>query len=206
MFRPGPAGHERRHRASSIGRSALAGIAYPAYLANPSSGGMFRPGPAGHERRHRASSIGRSALAGIAYPSFPSLLQRQGYHTTNRCASGTCQAADGRMNHGKPISESRPARRTFNTPNAAGVSRDTDARPDSDQRPTGQPASSTSQRRDANGTTDCTINADYRQAASKELAAKTKAVAEGRRNPVKFAGHRSWVSDDSRNQPLATHG
>ena len=70
MFRPGPAGHERRHRASSIGRSALAGIAYPAYLANPSSGGMFRPGPAGHERRHRASSIGRSALAGIAYPAY----------------------------------------------------------------------------------------------------------------------------------------
>ena len=98
------------------------------------------------------------------------------------------------MNHGKPIPESRPSRRTFNTPNAAGVSRDTDAGPDSDQRPTGQPASSTSQRRDANGTTDCTTNADYRQAASKELAAKTKAVAAGRRNPVKFAGHRSWFS------------
>ena len=30
------------------------------------------------------------------------------------------------MNHGKPIPESRPARRAFNTPNAAGVSRDTD--------------------------------------------------------------------------------
>ena len=44
--------------------------------------------------------------------------------------SGTCQAADGRVNHGKPISESRPSRRTFNTPNAAGVSRDTDAGPD----------------------------------------------------------------------------
>ena len=27
------------------------GIAYPAYLANPSSGGMFRPDPSGHERR-----------------------------------------------------------------------------------------------------------------------------------------------------------
>ena len=78
MFRPGPAGHERRHRASSIGRSALAGIAYPAYLANPSSGGMFRPGPAGHERRHRASSIGRSALAGIAYPSFPAYCNVKG--------------------------------------------------------------------------------------------------------------------------------
>ena len=57
------------------------------------------------------------------------------------------------MNYGKPISESRPSRRTFNTPNAAGVSRDTDAGPDSDQRPTGQPAGSNSQRRDANGTT-----------------------------------------------------
>ena len=31
---------------------------------------------------------------------------------------------------GKPIPESRPARRAFNTPNAAGVSRDTDAGPD----------------------------------------------------------------------------
>ena len=31
-------------------------------------------------------------------------------------------------------------------------------------------------------------------------------VAAGRRNPVKIAGHRSWVSDDSRNRPLATHG
>ena len=40
------------------------------------------------------------------------------------------------MNHGKPISESTPSRRTFNTPNAAGVSRDTDAGPDSDQPPT----------------------------------------------------------------------
>ena len=114
--------------------------------------------------------------------------------------------ADVRVNHGKPIPESKPARRAFNTPNAAGVSRDTDARPDSDQRPTGQPASSTSQRRDANGTTDCTTNADYRQAASKELAAKTKVVAARRRNPVKSAGHRSWFFHDSRNRPWPTHG
>ena len=34
-----------------------------------------------------------------------------------------------RGRHGKPIPESRPARRAFNTPNAAGVSRDTDAGP-----------------------------------------------------------------------------
>ena len=60
------------------------------------------------------------------------------------------------MNHGKPISESRPSRRAFNTPNAAGVSRDTNDGSSSDQRPTGQPAGSTSQRRDANGTTDYT--------------------------------------------------
>ena len=112
--------------------------------------------------------------------------------------------ADGRVNHGKPIPESKPARRTFNTPNAAGVSRDTNAGSESDQRPTGQPASSTSQRRDANGATACTA-ADRRQAASKELGAKTKTAAAGRRNPVKTAGHRSWFFDDSRNRPLATH-
>ena len=109
------------------------------------------------------------------------------------------------MNHGKPIPESRPARRAFNTPNAAGVSRDTDAGPDLDKRPTGQPASSTSQRRDANGTTDCTTAA-RRQATSRELGAKTKTVAVGRRNPVRFAGHRSCFFDGSRNRPLATHG
>ena len=50
----------------------------------------------------------------------------------------------------------------------------------------------------------CTT-ADRRQAASKELGAKTKTAAVGRRNPVKFAGHRSWFFDDSRNRPLATH-
>ena len=37
--------------------------------------------------------------------------------------------ADVRVNHGKPIPESKPARRAFNMPNAAGVSRDTDAGP-----------------------------------------------------------------------------
>ena len=83
------------------------------------------------------------------------------------------------MNHGKPISESRPTRRTFNTPNAAGVNRDTDARPDSDQRRSGQPAGSTCKRRDANGTTACTTNADHRQATSRELDAKTKTVTTG---------------------------
>ena len=65
----------------------------------------------------------------------------------------------GRVNHGKPIPESKPARRAFNTPNAAGVSRDTDAGPDSDQRRSGQPTGSTSKRRDANGTTACTTAA-----------------------------------------------
>ena len=50
------------------------------------------------------------------------------------------------MNHGKPIPESKPSRRTFNTPNAAGVSRDTNAGSDSDQRPTSRPASSTAKR------------------------------------------------------------
>ena len=69
------------------------------------------------------------------------------------------------MNHGKPIPESRPSRHTFNTPNATGVSRDTDAGPDSDQRPTGQPDGSTSQSRDANGTTASTTTA-RRQATS----------------------------------------
>ena len=69
------------------------------------------------------------------------------------------------MNHGKPISESTPSRRTFNTPDAAGVSRDTNDGSSSDQRPTRQPAGSTSQRRDANGTTDCTTAA-RRQATS----------------------------------------
>ena len=110
------------------------------------------------------------------------------------------------MNHGKPISESTPSRRTFNTPNAAGVSRDTDAGPDSDQRPTGQPAGNSCQRRDANGTTACTTNADHGQATSRELEAKTKTVAVGRRNPVEFAGHRSCFFDGSRNRPLAIHG
>ena len=69
------------------------------------------------------------------------------------------------MNHGKPISESTPSRRTFNTPNAAGVSRDTDAESSSDQGPTGRPAGSASQRRDANGTTASTTAA-RRQATS----------------------------------------
>ena len=74
--------------------------------------------------------------------------------------------ADVRVNHGKPIPESRPARRAFNTPNAAGVSRDTDAGPDcAPRRTTGQPAGSSSQRRDANGTTACTTAA-RRQATS----------------------------------------
>ena len=100
--------------------------------------------------------------------------------------------ADVRVNHGKPIPESRPARRAFNTPNAAGVSRDTDAGPDCAPRPTAQPAGSTSKRRDANGTT-----AARRQATSGELGVKTKTVAAGQRNPVKFAGHLSWVSDDA---------
>ena len=36
--------------------------------------------------------------------------------------------------------------------------------------------------------------ADHRQATSKELAAKTKTVAEGRRNRFKIAGHRSCFS------------
>ena len=48
--------------------------------------------------------------------------------------------------------------------------------------------------------TFCTTAA-RRQAASQKLDAKTKTVAVRRRNPVKFAGHRSWVSDDSRNRP-----
>ena len=43
-------------------------------------------------------------------------------------------------------------------------------------------------------------------AARQKLDAKTKTVAARRRNPVKFAGHRSWFSDDSRNRPLAIHG
>ena len=89
------------------------------------------------------------------------------------------------MNHGKPIPKSTPSRRAFNTPNAAGVSRDTNDGSSSDQRPTGQPASSTFQRRDANGTTACTTAARG-QAASQKLDAKTKTVAAGRRNPVKF--------------------
>ena len=32
-----------------------------------------------------------------------------------------------------------------------------------------------------------------------KLDAKTKTVAAGRRNPVKIAGHRSWVFDENRN-------
>ena len=36
-------------------------------------------------------------------------------------------------------------------------------------------------------------------AARQKLDAKTKAVAARRRNPVKFAGHRIWVFDGSRN-------
>ena len=43
-------------------------------------------------------------------------------------------------------------------------------------------------------------------AARQKLDAKTKTVAARRRNPVKFAGHRSWFSDDSRNRPWPTHG
>ena len=35
-----------------------------------------------------------------------------------------------RGRHSKPIQESGPGRRAFNTPNATGVSRDTDAGPD----------------------------------------------------------------------------
>ena len=53
--------------------------------------------------------------------------------------------------------------------------------------------------------TFCTTAA-RRQAARQKLDAKTKTVAVGRRNPVKFAGHRSWFSDDSRNRPWPTHG
>ena len=53
--------------------------------------------------------------------------------------------------------------------------------------------------------TFCTTAA-RRQAARQKLDAKTKTVAAGRRNPVKFAGHRSWFSDDSRNRPWPTHG
>ena len=41
---------------------------------------------------------------------------------------------------------------------------------------------------------------------AESLDAKTKTVAAGRRNPVKFAGHRSCFSDGSRNRPLAIHG
>ena len=53
--------------------------------------------------------------------------------------------------------------------------------------------------------TFCTTAA-RQQAARQKLDAKTKTVAVGRRNPVKFAGHRSWFYDDSRNRPWPTHG
>ena len=42
-----------------------------------------------------------------------------------------------------------------------------------------QPAGSTCKRRDANGTTACTTNADHGQATNRELDAKTKTVAAG---------------------------
>ena len=84
-----------------------------------------------------------------------------------------------------PIPESKPARRTFNTPNAAGVSRDTNDRSSSDQRPKGQPAGSTFKRRDANGTTACTT-ANRRQTPSQEVGAK------GSLPPVQPDAHQPW--------------
>ena len=53
--------------------------------------------------------------------------------------------------------------------------------------------------------TFCTTAA-RRQAARQKLDAKTKTVAARRRNPVKFAGHRSCFFDESRNQAGRLHG
>ena len=103
----------------------------------------------------------------------------------------------------QPIQESRPARRTFNTPNAAGVSRDTDAGPDSDQDLL-QPASSTSQRRDANGTTACTTAAADKPQQIARHQNENRRCGVTKSSQIRWP--RSWFFDDSRNRPLATHG
>ena len=95
-------------------------------------------GPTSRHRRHHPDpqALTTNAASTCLPTASPNTVESETWQTHSREQTGTARA--------------------FNTPNAAGVSRDSNDGSSSDQRPTGQPAGSTSQRRDANGTTDCT--------------------------------------------------
>ena len=79
-------------------------------------------------RQNAACKFVDAAIAKSGQATSPPEQRPWSAHSNLPCAT-TTPNQHRRGRHGKPIPESRPARRAFNTPNAAGVSRDTDAGP-----------------------------------------------------------------------------